>query len=107
MARKKPKKTPGKLTIINETSPLVTRLKDTEQNLETKKKKIRALEKKIDALEEEKIILIARLQAREETIGDRDGSIAADQDCAKILKKELERKELAIAIVADVIKLSQ
>jgi hypothetical protein len=59
------------------------------------------LEKKIDTLEKEGIILIARFKAREETIDGRDGSIAALQDRDKILKKELERKELAIDKVVE------
>jgi chromosome segregation ATPase len=105
LAHKKPKKTAGEPTIVDKTSPLATRLKDAEQDLETEKEKVKALEKKIDALEEGRMVLIARLKAREETIGGRDGSIAAVQDHDKMLKKELERKELAIAIVADVIKL--
>jgi hypothetical protein len=57
-------------------------------------------------MEKKKMILIARFKVREETIDSRDGSIVVVQYRDKIFKKELERKELAIAIVADMIKLS-
>jgi hypothetical protein len=67
---------------------------------------VRALEKKIDALEEKRKILIDRLKTREETIGDRDGSIDTIQGRVKVLERKVERKELAIAILANVIKLS-
>jgi hypothetical protein len=43
-----------------------------------------------------------RLEAREETIGDRGGSIRR----VKVLERRVERKERAISILANVIKLS-
>jgi hypothetical protein len=90
---------------MDEISPLAIRLKDIEQDLKTKKEKIRVLEKKIDALEKKKMILIVRFKTREEIISSRDRNIAAVQDYDKILKKKLERKKLVIAIVANMIKL--
>jgi hypothetical protein len=40
-------------------------------------------------------------------INNRNKNIAADQNYAKILKKKYIKKKLAIAIVADMIKLSR
>lgn len=102
LVRKKPKKTTGEPAIMDEDSPLAARLKVAEQDLETEKEKVRALEKKIDTLEEGRKILTDRLEAREKTISGQNA-----QDRAMVLKKELERKELAIAILADVIQLSK
>jgi hypothetical protein len=67
---KKFKKTAEKFIIINETFPLAIRFKNTEQNLETKKKNFLIFEKKIDTLKKRKIILITRFQAREEIINN-------------------------------------
>jgi chromosome segregation ATPase len=107
LVRKKPKKTTGEPAIMDEDSPLAARLKVAEQDLETEKEKVRALEEKIDTLEEGRKILTDRLEAREKTISDQNWSIATARDRAMVIKKELERKELAIAILADVIQLSK
>jgi hypothetical protein len=77
LAHKKPKKTAGKPTIMDETSPLATQLKDAEQNLKTEKEKIRIFEKKINTLKKGRIILITRFKARKETIDNRNKNIIA------------------------------
>jgi len=66
----------------------------------------RALEQKIHALEVKRKILVDRLKAREETTGDQGVATAAAQDHGKALERKVERKELAIAILANVIRLS-
>jgi hypothetical protein len=58
-------------------------------------------------VKEAKKILINRLEARQETVGGRDGSIASAQDRGGVLEKRVGRKELAIAILENVLKLSR
>jgi chromosome segregation ATPase len=106
LACKKLDKTAAERATGDEISPSVNQLKVVEQDLETEKEKIRTLKKKIDALKERRKILTDGLNAREEMIDDRDGVIVAARDRIKVLERKVERKELAIGIITDVIKLS-
>ncbi|SRR6266498_202662 len=54
LIRKKPKKTAAEPAIIDEVNLLVTQLKTIEQDLETEKKKVRTLEKKLIRWRKEK-----------------------------------------------------
>jgi chromosome segregation ATPase len=103
--RKKPKRTAGELAIVDKVSSLVVRLEDVEQDLTAGKEKARSLEKKIDALEEGRKALRAGLKATEGPNCDQDRTVAAAQGRVHSLERKLERRDLAIAIVDNVIKL--
>jgi hypothetical protein len=53
-----------------------------------------------------KKIVLDSLKAREEKAGDRSGATIAAQDYVKVLERKLETKELTIAILTNVIRLS-
>jgi hypothetical protein len=76
--------------------------------LEVENEKARVIKRKVDALKVKKKILLDSLKAREEITGDRNRNrtIVAAQDYAKALERKLEIKELTIAILANVIRLS-
>lgn len=80
-------------------------MKVVEQDLEAEKEKTRTLERKIDALEKEKKTLADGLKAGEGTDCDRDRTMALAQGRVQRLERKLERRELAIAIVHNVMKL--
>jgi len=106
LAYKKPKKTPTEPVTTDDFCRLTHQIKAVEQDLEAENEKARAIERKIDALEVKKKILLDSLKAREETTGDRSGTTVAAQDYVKALERKLETKELTIAILANVIRLS-
>jgi hypothetical protein len=105
VARKRSKRTAGRPIIIDENFLLINRLKTIERKLKVKKEKTRSLEKKIDALEERK--KMNGLKMRKKSNGDKDGIIATDQNRVKLLKRKLKKRDLAIDIVVNVIKLSK
>lgn len=107
VTRKKPKVTARQPTTVDNVSLLTTRLQIAQQDLESEKKKVRVLEKEIGTLKELRALLMDRLKARGETVAERDRSIAAGQDAVKILHSRLERKELTMTILENVIKLSK
>jgi hypothetical protein len=76
--------------------------------LEVENEKARVIKRKVDALKVKKKILLDSLKAREEITGDRNRNrtIVAAQDYAKALERKLGIKELTIAILANVIRLS-
>lgn len=104
-ARKKPKRTAGELAIVDKVSSLVDRLEDVEQDLTGEKEMAGSLEKKIDALEKWRKALIAGLKATEGPNCDQNRTMAAAQGRVQSLERKLERRDLAIAIVDNVIKL--
>jgi hypothetical protein len=93
--------------VTDDASLLATWIEVAQQDLESEKEKVRILEKEIDTLKEARKILINRLKVRQETVGDRDESIALVQDRRKVLEKRAGRKELVIAILENVLKLSR
>lgn len=106
-SRKKLKQTEGEPASMDDASLLATWIEAAQQDLESEKEKVRVLKKEIDTLKEARKMLINRLKARQDTAGDRGESIAMAQDHGKVLEKRVGRKELAIAIFGNVLKLSR
>jgi hypothetical protein len=106
LAYKKLDKTAAERVTGDEISPSINQLKVVEQNLEMEKEKIRILEKKIDTLKKKRKILTDKFNAREKIINDRNKIIIIARNRIKIFEKKIERKELAINIIINMIKLS-
>lgn len=93
-------------TIVGRFFRLTNQLKVVEQDLKAERAATKTLRKKIEMLEAGKGSLDS-LKVIEETICDREKTIAATQDCVMMLERSLERKELAMATAASVLKLSK
>jgi hypothetical protein len=69
---KKSKKTLTEPVITDDFCRLAHQIKAVEQDLEAENERIKIIERKIDALEIKKKILLNSLKTREETTGDRN-----------------------------------
>ncbi|SRR6266536_4118007 len=105
-ARKLVETRAGEPASMDKVSRLATRLKVAEQGLETEKEKVRVLEREIEALKEGRETFVNRFKVRGEIIDYRDETITTVRGRVKVLEGELERKELVIIILSDIIKLS-
>jgi bacterioferritin (cytochrome b1) len=85
---------------------LANQLNAVEQDLKAERAATKTLRKKIEMLEAGKGPLDS-LKVIEETICDREKTIAATQDRVKMLERSSERKGLAMATAASVLKLSK
>lgn len=91
--------------IVDNASLPATRLQIAKQDLESEREKVRVLEKEIMVLKEVNTLLLARLEAREETIEGRNRN--AGQEDVEILQSRVERYKLTITVIDNVITLSK
>lgn len=103
---KKSKGSPTKVITTKNNCQLADQIQDIERELEGANRKDRALKEKIFALEMKRKILTDRIDARGERIGSPRGMTVNAHDSFDRLKRKLERKELIITLIGDVVKLS-